>query len=1438
MAQITGLKNGVSTDDISFEDGVVTLKASALDNSNVAISGNYTLELANDVTKSTTNDGIWNIVEDNGNKTATLSATTTVGYKLINDSKGVEYISTQQIGTPILGISGLKGDATVDNDTNTISGITIKDNGTVIISSAAFNLGMKITNGNYTLELDKDVEGQSKNVEAGWSTEGSTATYNSAYITEGYAVENNEIVRLNGTTPTTFTLTGLKENLDVNSILNVDNNTVSFKDGGKVSDLIEKNGTLTLNNGATWANIETKSSNTNIEATDTKIDGAVIKISGKNVVSEGIVLDDNTNTTINYTTFKETKIDELLKVTLSEGSFGDSASATFDNNTLNIKLGTGANISDKATLIVNDSSTDGIMISKLTITKLSGDTNDYSITDPDTVSDATTLTYTINVVRPTWTVENNTITFISADRNTTYQFILTGISATANNNAAPTLSVTSNAEVVSIEVKTKDDNADFVKVANDTAANNAIALFGNNAITWPTSGYTADTNTSDGIIKYTKNAPVVTPPVTPPVEQTIIGWIISNGIASYGTIKNNAIYGTPTIKITGLSSKATTSDITLSNVTVKLKKNALGTDTVNISNGYSLALGDDVTISKRTAAAWSLNGTTATYKSEYTSEGYSLNNNQITYTKATTPDIINVTGVKSISGLSVNNKLVTIFSSALNNSNITITNAYTLKLESNVQKVVTTEAGWSISGTTATYKSSSNTAGYRLSSDSKSVEYVAASGGETLITISGLKENANVNDIVINGNSVIIPATMVGATEATITGGSYTLVIEGSNTGDDSVEGGDSTPTIESGGSTTETIDGGSSTPTIEGGGSTEPIDGGSSTPTIEGGDTTETINGGSSTPTIKGGDTTETINSGTSTPTNPTISGGGNDTISTSTTTITNSSANKFELPSDVDNVDASSRTKAIIITGNSSSNVIVGGKGSDTIDGGKGNDTLTGGKGNDVFVYSSGDGNDVITDYSSGDKIRITNGKVDKVKVEGIDVILTIGSGSLTVKNARGQKLSIVNSAGKSLSTVVGSKSTLEITNDSDSTLEADSKTKVINASTRSESIEITGNKLSNSITGGKSSDTLIGGKGNDTLTGGAGKNVFIYTKGDGNDVITDYKAGSDKINISTGSITSSSIKGNDVILKIGNGTSRLKNAKGKGITVVDSDGKVTTKVYIDSETTSILTDSEKKTFKANSKLKTIDAFTRNESIKITGNSLANTIRGGFSADTIHGGSGNDSIFGNNGNDKLYGDNGKDELYGGSGDDKIYGGAGKDILNGGTGNDTLSGGKGNDTLSGGSGADVFVYANGGGKDVITDYSAGQDKIKLTSGKITGTSIKGSDLILKIGTGSLTLKNSKNKNITITDIRGKTSTLKYSTISTKTTTKRDFIENSTETLFTDNNYNTNDLSTILKGDSNIITDHKYDLTENLTELTQEDKFKTASLYNHGKNDK
>ena len=99
-----------------------------------------------------------------------------------------------------------------------------------------------------------------------------------------------------------------------------------------------------------------------------------------------------------------------------------------------------------------------------------------------------------------------------------------------------------------------------------------------------------------------------------------------------------------------------------------------------------------------------------------------------------------------------------------------------------------------------------------------------------------------------------------------------------------------------------------------------------------------------------------------------------------------------------------------------------------------------------------------------------------------------------------------------------------------------------------------------------------------------------------------------------------------------------------------------------------------------------------------------------------------GNDVINGTPNNDVVKGFNGNDTLNGLSGNDNLNGGPGADNLIGGLGLDTLIGGTGKDTLTGGVGNDIFDFnaynemGLGTTRDVITDFTRGQDKIDLST--------------------------------------------------------------------------------------------------------------------------
>ena len=105
-------------------------------------------------------------------------------------------------------------------------------------------------------------------------------------------------------------------------------------------------------------------------------------------------------------------------------------------------------------------------------------------------------------------------------------------------------------------------------------------------------------------------------------------------------------------------------------------------------------------------------------------------------------------------------------------------------------------------------------------------------------------------------------------------------------------------------------------------------------------------------------------------------------------------------------------------------------------------------------------------------------------------------------------------------------------------------------------------------------------------------------------------------------------------------------------------------------------------------------------------------------------------ENVDGGGGNDIIIGNNSANTLNGGAGNDRLFGGDGADILRGNAGNDILNGGDGNDHLFGGNGNDIFQIDSGDGRDVIKDYTSGDDRIKLlvglTSSDLTLSYFKG----------------------------------------------------------------------------------------------------------------
>ena len=96
----------------------------------------------------------------------------------------------------------------------------------------------------------------------------------------------------------------------------------------------------------------------------------------------------------------------------------------------------------------------------------------------------------------------------------------------------------------------------------------------------------------------------------------------------------------------------------------------------------------------------------------------------------------------------------------------------------------------------------------------------------------------------------------------------------------------------------------------------------------------------------------------------------------------VTDSTKSPVTVGSSIKTIDASTRTKAVKITGNKFDNSISGGSKNDTLSGGKGVDYLSGGAGNDIlwgddgadkFFYAKGDGKDIIYGFYSKDTLTL---------------------------------------------------------------------------------------------------------------------------------------------------------------------------------------------------------------------------------------------------------------------------------------------------------------------------------------------------------------------------------------------------------------------------------------------------------------------------------
>ncbi|KRC82486.1 M10 family metallopeptidase C-terminal domain-containing protein [Sphingomonas sp. Root241] len=395
-------------------------------------------------------------------------------------------------------------------------------------------------------------------------------------------------------------------------------------------------------------------------------------------------------------------------------------------------------------------------------------------------------------------------------------------------------------------------------------------------------------------------------------------------------------------------------------------------------------------------------------------------------------------------------------------------------------------------------------------------------------------------------------------------------------------------------------------------------------------------------------------------------------------------------------------------VLTGAAGANLLFGGAGDDRLDGGAGADGLTGGTGDDTYVVD--DAGDLVTELIG----------------EGID---TVESSISYTLGAELENLVLTGTAANGTG------------NDFANSLTGNDLDNILRGYAGNDSL--IGNGGNDTLLGGAGVDSLFGGSGNDRLDGGAdgaadtlkgGIGDDIYVVGETGEIIEELGGeGRDRVVSSVSFTLGANLETLELVGSAQNGTGNaLDNLiiANDARNVLDGGAGIDTVSYEASDAGVLVRLDTVRTGNVGfwgslggaiedflpdglGGYATGDRLLNFENI--TGSAHNDQLFGNNVANVLSGGAGADLLYGDAGDDVLDGGAGRDVLDGGNGNDKLFGGADSDVLNGGDGADRLYGGAGDDVMAGGSGNDVFVFAELGGRDSITDFRRGQDKIDLS---------------------------------------------------------------------------------------------------------------------------
>ncbi|MBL8503148.1 MAG: DUF3060 domain-containing protein, partial [Rhodocyclaceae bacterium] len=465
------------------------------------------------------------------------------------------------------------------------------------------------------------------------------------------------------------------------------------------------------------------------------------------------------------------------------------------------------------------------------------------------------------------------------------------------------------------------------------------------------------------------------------------------------------------------------------------------------------------------------------------------------------------------------------------------------------------------------------------------------------------------------------------------------------------------------------------------------------------------------------------------------------------------------------------------VIIDGTSGVDFLEGTGGNDVLDGKAGDDHLQGGAGDDVYLFARGDGSDRIEqgDAAAGDADTIRFGAgiapgeiAARLDWDGLHLAIGDAGDALLLAdwfNPTDQRIDRVEFADGTVldNAALEALAARTAGSDADDALWGTSGGDVM-----------TGLGGADQIHGGAGNDALDGGAGYDNLDGGAGSDVYMFSRGNGEELIYDTGPDTDIDALRF----AADIVPSDIVVTRDEWNLYLTVRGTEDVAVLDGwfsgpEGRIERVEFADGtvwEANSLegrLYDSRVAGTAGNDRLNgtagrdLIEGFEGDD--VLNGRAGADAMLGGTGNDTYHiddagdavseladegadrvvstvshvlgenvenltlsgtapiNGTGNalsNAMVGNAASNTLDGQGGDDRLTGGAGDDILVGGEGNDVLNGSAGADTMAGGVGNDTYHVDDlGDTVTEFADEGTDRVVSaiSYTLGENLENLT---------------------------------------------------------------------------------------------------------------------------